>query len=381
MFYRNKHVFIKMPQSIMKKDAIIIGAGVSGLSTAKGLQAAGLSVGVLEKSRGTGGRLSSKRLMLAESDKALTYDLGASGFHAISKSFQAYLTELEQRKIVRKFDDQYVGIPRNSSFTRFLSKDLDILFSQKVSRVEHNGSHWVIYGHKLDTEKSQIGQHVERDEIPLAVCKRIIFSAPAEQTLQLLPPAHSAKHWLTLIKSQIAFVTTFVLDSQISEPGLTVLQAQLMAYEPIKEVSFEHLKPSRECHSFVVIKLTSTHTWGHTHENTAVEVVSEIFKRLLLIEFKKLNDDGHTVLKEHTHRWLYSQYDHLIGHSKGYLSFDDGISIVGDYFEIEGEPLVSDFDTKQMAGVERSYLSAQRLLLNLHSMAYQMDQTQNKVLS
>ena len=368
----------------MKKDAIIIGAGVSGLSIAKGLQAAGLSVGVLEKSRGTGGRVSSKRLMLAESEKSITYDLGASDFNANSKLFQAYLTELEQKNIVGKHGDQYVGMPRNSSFTRYLSKGLYIQFSQKVSKIEYDGSHWIVYGHQLDIKKTQLDQNIESEQIPLAMCKRIIFSGPAEQVLQLLPVSHSAAHWLNLIKSQIAFVTTLVLNTQASQSQLNALHSRLIAYEPIKEVSFEHLKPNRESHGLVVVKLTSTHTWGKTHENTAVDVVSEIFKRLLLIEFESIKDAEHTVLTQHTHRWLYSQYEQLISQSKGFLSFDDGISIVGDYFDIEGETLDVAFENKQMGGVERSFLSAQRLLLHLQSMTQRSDQDvldQNKAVS
>ena len=356
-----------MQQNVMKKETIIIGAGVSGLMVANGLKTAGSSVGILEKARGTGGRISSKRLALNSSGQFLSYDLGASGFHAVTESFQDYLTGLEQQNIVCKFNNKYAGIPRNSSVTRYLSADLDIHFSQKVSRIEHDGPDWIGFGNALDSQKAQAGQSQSELEIPLAVCKRIIFSAPAEQTQALLPVTHSALHWLKAIKSQVTFVTTFVLDNALNEQDLNTLQAHLLMGKTLKEVSFEHLKPHRECGAHIVIKLSSSHAWAQTHKNTEFEVVTEIFKRLLLIELNKINHTKHRFIKEHTHRWLYSQYDQCIAQSKGYLSFDDGISIVGDYFDIEGEALKAGCDTQHMGGVERSFLSAQHLLNKLHS--------------
>ena len=355
-----------MQQSVMKKETIIIGAGVSGLAVANGLKAAGTSVGVLEKARGTGGRISSKRLALNSSGDSLSYDLGASGFQAITETFQSYLSDLEQKNIVCKFNNKYVGIPRNSSFTRYLSTDLDIRFSQKVSKIEYDGSNWVVFGYQLGSQKQQAQDDLET---PLAICKRIIFSAPAEQTHALLPASHSAVHWLKAIKSQVTFVTTFVLDGTVSVENLNTLQSQLMTDNAIKEVSFEHLKPHRECESYTVIKLSSSHAWGETHKNTEFEMVTEVLKRLLLIELNIISDTKHNIVKEHTHRWLYSQYDQRIAQSKGYLSFDDGISIVGDYFDIEGEPLKPQCKAEHMEGVERSFLSAQRLLKKLQSAA------------
>jgi len=47
-------------------DVAIVGAGISGLSAAGRIRQAGLDVVILEKSRGLGGRASTRRMNLQE---------------------------------------------------------------------------------------------------------------------------------------------------------------------------------------------------------------------------------------------------------------------------------------------------------------------------
>lgn len=54
-------------------DALVIGAGVAGLSAARALQAAGLRVQVLEKSRGLGGRAATRRVGESMADHGAQY--------------------------------------------------------------------------------------------------------------------------------------------------------------------------------------------------------------------------------------------------------------------------------------------------------------------
>src|SRR3982751_5969019 len=59
----------------------IIGTGIAGLSAAQALQAAGHSVHLFDKSRGSGGRMSSKR------SDAGALDMGAQYFTARDRRF------------------------------------------------------------------------------------------------------------------------------------------------------------------------------------------------------------------------------------------------------------------------------------------------------
>lgn len=68
-------------------DAIVVGAGVSGLSCARTLRAAGLSVELLEKSRGVGGRCHTRRI------EGQPVDMGVTFLHGSDDGFLNALDE------------------------------------------------------------------------------------------------------------------------------------------------------------------------------------------------------------------------------------------------------------------------------------------------
>jgi renalase len=62
-----------MPDKPQTTDVLIVGAGIAGLAAATDLHAAGRTVLVVDKGRGVGGRLASRRI------GAATFDHGAQG--------------------------------------------------------------------------------------------------------------------------------------------------------------------------------------------------------------------------------------------------------------------------------------------------------------
>jgi len=79
-------------------DVIIVGAGVAGLAAARELTAAGLRVCVLEKSRGIGGRLATRRVATPHGE--VPVDHGAQYFTYRSPAFQALLAPLMEQGAV-----------------------------------------------------------------------------------------------------------------------------------------------------------------------------------------------------------------------------------------------------------------------------------------
>lgn len=79
-------------------DVIIVGAGMSGLAAARKLITAGLKVCVLEKSRGIGGRMATRRVQTLHGE--VLADHGAQYFTCRSPEFRELLTPLMEQGAV-----------------------------------------------------------------------------------------------------------------------------------------------------------------------------------------------------------------------------------------------------------------------------------------
>ena len=373
-------------------DIIVVGAGISGLTVANELNLAGTGVTVYEKARGTGGRLGSKRLKItdavsanhapddAQADLSVGFDLGASSFSAKSAEFQQYLQELMLQNIVAKTDDSkgdYVAISRNSMLTRHLSKDINVSFSTKITGIEFKDGKWFLFGEpQADQRQPQkstvrVSKHVGYQypsENVIACCKHLVLAAPAEQTTALLPKDHAALSWLTNINSDPVFVSSFILPSEtLKDDDLNTIRQ--LSNTVIAEVSIEHAKPDRQNNGFQIIKLTTTSAWAQEHITKPLNEIESQLQTIFNETLSNLDINQTHTVTQYTHRWLYSQYSDLIKNTKGYLSFSDNLHIVGDYFDVESEQNgnsgVSNHQSDKIEGVERAYISAQRLVSNL----------------
>jgi len=80
------------------EDHLIIGAGITGLTCAAALRDAGKNPVVLEKSRGLGGRISTRRA------GELRFDHGAQFARAKSPAFASYLAAAQSSGAVASWD-------------------------------------------------------------------------------------------------------------------------------------------------------------------------------------------------------------------------------------------------------------------------------------
>ena len=69
----------------------VIGAGIAGISAARHLHEAGISVDIFDKSRGSGGRMSSKRTEQGE------FDVGTQYFTARNSAFRAAVEHWQEQ--------------------------------------------------------------------------------------------------------------------------------------------------------------------------------------------------------------------------------------------------------------------------------------------
>jgi predicted NAD/FAD-dependent oxidoreductase len=147
----------------------VLGAGISGLLLARRLQADGVSVVVLEKSRGFGGRLATKRVGEA------IFDQGAQFFTARDPEFVAQTEAWRAAGWVNEWpgsaQGRFVGRPAMTAVPKALAEGLDIRREHKVTAVNHqpDGS-WELV--------------VENQ--PAVRAGRLLLTSPVPQSLALL---------------------------------------------------------------------------------------------------------------------------------------------------------------------------------------------------
>lgn len=149
-------------------DTVVVGAGLSGLLVARQLQQSGRSVQVLEKSRGYGGRLATKRVGDA------TFDTGAQYLTAKDPRFTALTSTWREAGCLAAWPDgtahRLVGRPTMNSLGRQLAAGLDIVREAKVLAVRRDPQGWTL----------------EVDQQPARRARTLVLTAPAPQSLALL---------------------------------------------------------------------------------------------------------------------------------------------------------------------------------------------------
>ena len=120
----------------METDYIVVGSGIAGSVMADQLSNSGIRVLVLDKARGSGGRLASKRLT-AVSGAQLTIDLGASYLKPKTAAFEQFLAEQQKRGTLAASESAQgntalVPVSRSSALTRGLLASAQTQFACRV---------------------------------------------------------------------------------------------------------------------------------------------------------------------------------------------------------------------------------------------------------
>lgn len=130
---------------------LIVGAGIAGLMAARTLQAAGKEVIVVDKGRGVGGRMATRRV------GAAVIDHGAQFFTVRTDRFAAHVPEWLARGLVTEWTRGFAnaeGIWQNDGYPRYccvngmsavpkyLAEGIDVRTGVRVSSISHNEGGW-----------------------------------------------------------------------------------------------------------------------------------------------------------------------------------------------------------------------------------------------
>jgi predicted NAD/FAD-dependent oxidoreductase len=143
----------------------IIGAGLSGAACAQTLLAAGRRVTLFDKSRGSGGRLASKRI------GAHSINLGAQSFHARTTAFREQLREWTTAGLLEERGDGWWPRANTSQLTRALMQGATFIPAIGIDSIQLDDCELVL----LDTDRQHHGNF-----------SAAIITAPAAQAAHLL---------------------------------------------------------------------------------------------------------------------------------------------------------------------------------------------------
>lgn len=165
-------------------SAMVIGGGLSGAMCARRLQDAGFTVTVLDKGRGPGGRLSTRR---SEEGR---YDHGTVAFQLSSPKLRRLCHGWASQGVVAPWEGSFgrldgegfheetrsarwwVGTPGMNRVVSHLTEDLEVRFGQRVCRLVKEHGQWVAYS---------------EEGVVLAQADLAMVALPTPQAVELLP--------------------------------------------------------------------------------------------------------------------------------------------------------------------------------------------------
>ncbi|MBC7927594.1 MAG: FAD-dependent oxidoreductase [Bryobacteraceae bacterium] len=155
-----------------ERSCLIVGGGIAGLTAAETLQEAGWKVTVVEKGRGPGGRLSTRRIGESKLDH------GAQFLTVRDDLFQKRITKWESAGVVRPWftsDDghtRYCGVDGMNGIAKDLARGLNVQSHSHVVHVEHCDGRWLVQDEQGNTYDAPV----------------LVLTPPAEQSLALCEP-------------------------------------------------------------------------------------------------------------------------------------------------------------------------------------------------
>lgn len=345
-------------------DLAVVGAGIAGMTVANKLSQAGINVVVLEKARGTGGRLSSKRWHVREGH-SLAFDLGAPSFQSQTQQFEDAIDHWRSRGWVTHYEQSlasqgslWVPVPRSSALTRQLARGCELICGVKVSELIRQAEGWQLNGWvQRNAPQPQTNETEQATELVRA--KHVILACPAEQTCELLPAGSPLTTTLSSVQAKPQFVYALAFEESVLETHLRSNKLDVSAWlsplikqEGVQRVSLESSKPERDELGYKVVTVALSYAASQAMVESKDSDEGNHFSETgfpgWVASLLSLKPDF--VLR---HRWLYSRYPYEARLPYGYLEDQSGVWVCGDYFmamEVEGD-----------SSVESAYLSATAL--------------------
>jgi predicted NAD/FAD-dependent oxidoreductase len=297
----------------------IIGGGISGAWLSSRLTRYGASVTVFEKSRGAGGRMSSRR---AES---IRLDHGAQFIEAQSEKFREFLFQLEDREIVKEWKDYklvtydslekritgnifpeqdkiYVAVPGMNQIAKHLLFRSDFINKTKVSSVSR-------------------GLELFSEEVPLGKFDLVISTAPSVQSGDIFSKFPIARYFSSIkMKAHFAALIISDKDHEFDFDGANLTNSIL------NWIGINSNKPGKSKPPVSIVLHTNFEYVAHSKSLSREDILNEMLTELKSVTGFEDNKPRYLDL----HRWFYGRTLKPLG--EDYIWDEEhNIAVCGDW--------------------------------------------------
>lgn len=296
----------------------VIGMGIAGLTCAKLLKEQGMNVTLFEKSKGIGGRTSTRRL-----EPNISFDHGAQYFTVRNPILQHFVNNWKKLGIVSEWKGRivklnkteitnteiiprYVGVPGMTAMAVELAKNLNIKRETKIIEVKYTSNRWTLFDER-GVSHELFDQLVVA--LPAPQVAALITSHRLEKTAISIPMAPC---WAVLLgfekKIDVPWDGAFIHDS------------------PLSWVARNSSKPGRDSTKDCWV-LHANAEWSANHlEDTPLSVIPALLESFECAIGKSIPARFH----ETAHRWRYSMGGSFIN-QKDLNDESSGLTICGDW--------------------------------------------------
>jgi predicted NAD/FAD-dependent oxidoreductase len=181
---------------------LIVGAGMAGLTAARILLARGWAVTLLDKGRGVGGRMATRRI------GQNVFDHGAQFFTVRDVRFREAVEEWKKAGLVADWFEEgghtrYRGVTGMNSIAKHLAAGLDVRTGTRVTSAELTRAGWSVL--------CESGENFSADSL--------LLTAPAPQSVALLPAELRPALDEIQFDPCIALLVSLSCSSQVPAPG------------------------------------------------------------------------------------------------------------------------------------------------------------------
>ncbi|MEE4189840.1 MAG: FAD-dependent oxidoreductase [Roseobacter sp.] len=300
-----------------KPKIAIIGAGITGVHLARQLMDMA-DVQVFEKSRGIGGRMSTRRADDCQ------FDHGAQYFTAHSAAFQAVLEPFVAAGVVARWTPRlaclgggsstphwnaprYVAVPGMNALCKAMAEGLSVSRQTRIGRIERSADgRWAL--------TSEGGEACGRFDW-------VISTAPAEQSAKLMPGCFSETD--TLAKTRMQGCYSLMLGGL--DLGALTWDAAVVQDSPLAWLAVNNSKPGREGAPSLLCQ--TANTWAEAHLEEDADAVQDVLMNAL---YGICEVDGRQSSYISLHKWRFAKVEHPTG-KPFLLDSDNRLAAAGDW--------------------------------------------------